>query len=170
MASPSLNFNFTLHFLSRSENAPSMLFLRCIPYLWTTQACCCSVSHSCLTLGDSMDCSTVLHYLPEFSQTHAHWVSEPTKASTRVYPSAPATLVSSNEPSPNPELGTSVSFSWVGGPLVIVFFTPLQRRDREERKTPCRCNHKRLEEAGRILAPLPESSALPIPWFQMFIL
>ena len=39
-----------------------------------------SVPKSCLTLWDLMDCSIpgfpVLHYLPEFTQTHAHWVGE----------------------------------------------------------------------------------------------
>ena len=42
--------------------------------------CCCSVTKSCLTLCDPMDCSTlgfpVLHHLPEFAQTHVHWVSD----------------------------------------------------------------------------------------------
>ena len=37
--------------------------------------CCCSVPQSCLTLCNSMNCSTsgftVLHYLPEFVQTHS---------------------------------------------------------------------------------------------------
>ena len=41
--------------------------------------CCCSVAQSCLTLCQPMDCSTpgfpVLH-LPEFVQTHVHWVSD----------------------------------------------------------------------------------------------
>jgi len=40
--------------------------------------CCCSVTQSCPTLCDPIDCSTpglpVLHYLPEFVQTHVHWV------------------------------------------------------------------------------------------------
>ena len=40
--------------------------------------CCCSVTKSCLTLCDPMDCSTpgstVLHYLLEFAQIHVHWV------------------------------------------------------------------------------------------------
>ena len=35
---------------------------------------------SCLTLHDPMDCGTpgfpVLHYLPEFAQTHVHWVDD----------------------------------------------------------------------------------------------
>ena len=38
--------------------------------------CCCSVSKSCLTLCEPMDCSTpvfpALHYLQEFAQTHVH--------------------------------------------------------------------------------------------------
>ena len=37
---------------------------------------CCLAAQSCPTLGDSMDCSTpifaILHYLPEFAQTHVH--------------------------------------------------------------------------------------------------
>ena len=40
--------------------------------------CCCSVL--CLTLCNPMDCSTpgfpVLHYFPEFAQTHIHWVGD----------------------------------------------------------------------------------------------
>ena len=39
----------------------------------------CSVAQSCLTLCDSVDCSTpgfpILYCLPEFSQTHVHWVN-----------------------------------------------------------------------------------------------
>ena len=37
---------------------------------------CCSVTKSCLTLCDPMDCSMpgfpVLHHLPELAQTHVH--------------------------------------------------------------------------------------------------
>ena len=40
----------------------------------------CSVSELGLTLCDSMDCSTpgfpVLYHLPEFAQTHVHWVRD----------------------------------------------------------------------------------------------
>ena len=39
---------------------------------------CCSVAQSCLTLCNPMDCRTPtspdLHYLPEFSQSHVHWI------------------------------------------------------------------------------------------------
>ena len=42
-------------------------------YSWSF---CYSVAQSCRTLCDSMDCSRlgfpVLHYLPEFAQTHVH--------------------------------------------------------------------------------------------------
>ena len=41
--------------------------------------CCCSVAKSCLTLCNPVNCSrpgfSVHHYLPEFAQTHVHWVS-----------------------------------------------------------------------------------------------
>ena len=68
--------------------------IECAPmynYSWTVydevywtwvppEKCCCSVAKSCLTLCDPMDCSTpgfpVLHYLPEFAQTHVHWVCD----------------------------------------------------------------------------------------------
>ena len=44
--------------------------------------CChCSVTISCPTLCDCMDCSTpgfpVIHYLPEFVLTHIHWAIQP---------------------------------------------------------------------------------------------
>ena len=41
---------------------------------------CCSIDQSCPTLYNPMDCSTpgfpVLHYFPEFAQTHVHWVDD----------------------------------------------------------------------------------------------
>ena len=45
----------------------------------------CSVTKSCPSLCDPVDCSTpvfpVLHCLPEFAQTHVHWVSNIIKPS-----------------------------------------------------------------------------------------
>ena len=42
--------------------------------------CCCSVAQSCPTLCNPMDCSMpgfpVFNYLPEFAQTHVHWVDD----------------------------------------------------------------------------------------------
>ena len=63
-------------------------------------SCCCSVTKSCLTLWDPMDCSTpgfpVLPYLPEFAQIHVHWVVTP---SNHLILSRPLLLMSSIFPS-----------------------------------------------------------------------
>ena len=49
-----------------------------------------SVTQSCLTLCDPMDCSTpglpVHHQLPEFTQTHVHWVGDTIQPSHPVIP------------------------------------------------------------------------------------
>ena len=63
---------------------------------------CCSVSKSCPTLCDSMDCSTpsfpVLHYLPEFAQTPVHWVGDATQPSYSLSsPSPPALNLSQHQ-------------------------------------------------------------------------
>ena len=48
--------------------------------LLVKEDCCFSVTESCPTLYDPMNCSMsgfpVLHHLPEFAQTHVHWVSD----------------------------------------------------------------------------------------------
>ena len=42
-----------------------------------TSHCCCSVTQSCPTLCDPVDCSTpVLHHLLELTQTHVHQVGD----------------------------------------------------------------------------------------------
>ena len=54
----------------------------------------CSVTESCPTLCNPMDCSTpgflVLHYLLEFAQTHVHWVDDAIQPSHPLSPSSPA--------------------------------------------------------------------------------
>ena len=56
---------------------------RCAQFPKGVFFCCCSVAKSCLTLCDSMDCSapgsSALPWLPEFAQTHVHWVSDAVK-------------------------------------------------------------------------------------------
>ena len=63
--------------------------------LYVDMACslsCCyySVTKSCPTLCDPINCSTsgfpVLHCLPEFAQTHVHWVSGDIQSSILCYP------------------------------------------------------------------------------------
>ena len=54
----------------------------------------CSVAHSCWTLCNPMDCNMpgfpVLHCLPEFAQTHVHWVDDAIQPSHSLLPSPPA--------------------------------------------------------------------------------
>ena len=49
------------------------------------KVCCCSVAQSCLSLCDSMECSTpgfpVRHQHPELAQTHVHLVCDAIQAS-----------------------------------------------------------------------------------------
>ena len=63
--------------------------------------CCCSVAKSCLTLCIPMNCSMpgfpVLHYLPEFVQTHVHWVSDAIQPSRPLSPSPPAFNLSQHQ-------------------------------------------------------------------------
>ena len=70
--------------------------------------CCFSVAKSCLRLCNSMDCSTpgfpVFHCLPEFAQTHVHWVSDAIQPSHPRSPHSPALNLSQHH---------SVS-QWVG--------------------------------------------------------
>ena len=57
---------------------------------------CCSVTQLCLTLCEPMDCSTpgfpVLHHLPEFAQTHVHWVNDAIQLFHPLLPPSPLAL------------------------------------------------------------------------------
>ena len=62
----------------------------------------CSVAQSCPTLCDPMDCSTpglpVHHQLPEFTQTHVHWLSDTLQPSHPLScPSPPAFNLSQHQ-------------------------------------------------------------------------
>ena len=67
-----------------------------------------SVAQSCPSLCDPMNCSMpglpVHHHLPEFTQTHIHWLSD------AIQPSHP--LSSPSPPAPNPSQHQSL-FQWV---------------------------------------------------------
>ena len=60
------------------------------------QSCCCSVAKSCPTHWDSMNCSTpgfpLLHYLPEFTQIHVHWVGDAIQPSHALLSPSPLPL------------------------------------------------------------------------------
>ena len=57
---------------------------------------CCSVTQSCPTLCDLMDCSTpgfpVIHYLSMFAQTHVHWVGDAIQPSHPLSSPSPPTF------------------------------------------------------------------------------
>ena len=71
--------------------------------------CCCWDAKSCPTVCDPMACSMpgflVLHHLPEFVQTHAHWVGD------AIQPSHP--LLSPSPPAFNLSQDQGL-FWWVG--------------------------------------------------------
>ena len=85
-----------------------------------------SVAQSCPTLCDPMDCGTpglaVYHQLPEFTQTHVHWVSDPKQP--------PHPLSSPSPPAFNLSQHQGL-FKWVGEKVEAVtdiFFLGLQRK------------------------------------------
>ena len=65
--------------------------------LWSTICHCCSDCQSCLTLCDPMSCSVsgfpVLCYLPEFDQTHVHWVNDAIQPSHPLSPLSPPLFI-----------------------------------------------------------------------------
>ena len=87
-----------------------------------------SVAQSCPTLWDPMNCSTpgltAHHQLPEFTQTHVHWVGD------AIQPPHP--LLSPSPPAPNPSqhqesFPMSQLFAWGGqstGVSALASFLP----------------------------------------------
>ena len=74
-------------------------------YLFTMCGICFSDAKSCPTLCNHLNCSTpgfpVLHYLPEFAQTHVHWVSDAIQPSHPLSPPSLFTLSLSQHHSPH---------------------------------------------------------------------
>ena len=91
-------YHWTLFCVFRDQ-FPIMNLLFCeIIYMpfYTYLHSCCSVAESCLTLWNPMDCSTpgfpVLHYQPEFAQTHVHRVDDTIQPSHPLLPPSPLAL------------------------------------------------------------------------------
>ena len=82
---------------------------------------CCSVAQSCLTLCDptngSVPALPVLHYLPEFSQTHVHWVGDAIQQSHPLLSSYPLALNLSQHRGP---------FQWVSSSHQVAKVLELQ--------------------------------------------
>ena len=106
---------YLLHLLHWQEDSILLSDLRSsdILYIWLihfavqqklTQHCkaTCSVTKSCPPLYNPKDCSTLgfpaLHYLPEFAETHVHWVGEAIQPSYPLSsPSPPAFSLSQHQ-------------------------------------------------------------------------
>ena len=62
----------------------------------TKNICCCSVAKLCPTLWiHELPCFPVLYYLPQFAQTHVHWIGDAIQPS---YPLSSPSLPSSHSP------------------------------------------------------------------------
>ena len=96
----------TFPYFSHPGNYFSLLCFFEFAFFWvhmvsgTVRIClslCCSVAQSCLTLCNPMDCSTpispVLHYLPEFAQTHVHWIIDAIQPTHPLLPSSPLSSI-----------------------------------------------------------------------------
>ena len=109
----------------------SLLILVIFISFWFLHQYCCSVIKLCLILCHPIDCSMsgfpALHYLPEFPQTHVHWVDEAIQPS---HPLSPLLLLPSIFPSitvfSNIILifsNNHLCFNWCS--LFFLFFTSL---------------------------------------------
>ena len=85
--------------------------------------CCCSVAKSCQTLCNPMDCSTpgfpVLHYFPEFAQTHVHWVSDAIQPTHPLSPPFPPALSLFQHQGLFPSCGKSIWASALASVLLM---------------------------------------------------
>ena len=78
----------------------TLIGIVCNTYTWT-HCCGCSVTKSCPTLCNPMDCSTrgfpVLHCLLEFAQTQVHWIGDAIQPSHPLSPSSPVLNLSQRQ-------------------------------------------------------------------------
>ena len=94
---PQINCTFSIYVL-KSPFSLCFIFLSLVMFLKTfvlffSPFCCCSIAKSYLTLCNPTDCSIpdfpVLHYLPEFAQTHVHWVNDTIQLPHHLPPPSP---------------------------------------------------------------------------------
>ena len=123
-------------------------------------SCCSSVAKSCPTLCDPVNCSmagfSVHHYLPEFAQTHVHWVGDAIQPS--LLPSSPAAFSLSQRQG----LFQWVSFSrQVVKVLEIPFVSGQKGSEKPGRTTLIRCKGPRMLWA----TVLRTGSVSNLPWW-----
>ena len=98
------------HCFRQDSGIARSIFLICA---WTLSPQCSSVAQSCPTLRDPMNRSMpglpVHHHLPEFTQTHIHWVGDAIQASRPLSPFPPDPNPSQHQSFPMSQL-----FAWGG--------------------------------------------------------
>ena len=93
LSSQSLSIFLLCHFQLNTVNKSLQAFSQCENPSVDKVCCCLSVTKLCPTLCDPMDWSMpsflILYSLPEFAQTHVHWVSDAIQPSHPLLPSSP---------------------------------------------------------------------------------
>ena len=109
-------------FSHQSSTPLAVIFLECKSDLTISSVPFNSVTQSCPTLCNSMDCSTpgfpVPHYLLELAQTHVHWISGAIQPSHPLLPPSPAFSLSQLQ----------AVFQWVGCSHQVAKEVELQRQ------------------------------------------
>ena len=94
----SMGFSGQEHWSGLPFPSPTILksflkFLR-ITVCFHCACCCCSVTKSCLTVCDPVDCSTpglsVPHHRLKFAQVHVHWINDTIQPSHSLLPTSPS--------------------------------------------------------------------------------
>ena len=118
-----------------------------------------SVAQSCPTLCDPMNCTPGLpvhHQLPEFTQTHVHWVSD------AIQPSHP--LSSPSPPAPNPSQHQSL-FQWVNSLHEVAKVLEFQLQHHSLQRTP-RADLLQNGLVGSPCSPRGSQESSPTPQFK----
>ena len=119
-----------------------------------------SVTQSCLTLSDPMNCSTpglpVHHQLPEYTQTQVHWVSD------AIQPSHPRS--STSPPAPNPSQHQSL-FQWVNSSHQVAKVLEFQLQHDSFQRTP-RADLPQNGLVGSPCSPRDSQESSPTPHFK----
>ena len=102
LSSVSWTLSLSTKFPSLSSCGPFPLLTKRAVDMEMPPLCSCSVTKSCLTFCDPMDCSLpgfpVLHYFPEFAQTHVYWADDAIQLSYSLLPPSPPALNLSQSP------------------------------------------------------------------------
>ena len=119
-----------------------------------------SVAQLCLTLCNPMNCSTpglrVHHQLPDFTQTHIHWVSD------AIQPSHP--LSSPSPPAPNPSQHQSL-FQWVNSSYDMAKILEFQLQHHSLQRNP-RADLLQNGLLGSPCSPRDSQESSPTPQFK----